>query len=50
MLTEERFAEILRMLGEEKSVTVQELTGETGNFRIDDPKRPGQHLRKRDYW
>ena len=26
MLTEERFAEILRMLGEEKSVTVQELT------------------------
>ncbi len=39
MLTEERFAEILRMLGEEKSVTVQELT-ETGNFRIDDPKRP----------
>ena len=26
MLTEERFAEILRMLGEEKSVTVQEFT------------------------
>ena len=26
MLTEERFAEILRMIGEEKSVTVQELT------------------------
>ena len=26
MLTVERFAEILRMLGEEKSVTVQELT------------------------
>ena len=26
MLTEERFAEILRMLGEEKSVTVQELS------------------------
>lgn len=25
MLTEERFAEILRMLGEEKSVTVQNL-------------------------
>ena len=37
---EERFAEILRMLGEEKSVTVQELTERLATSEIDDPKRP----------
>ena len=36
MLTEERFAEILRMLGEEKSVTVQELTEKLQNRRSEE--------------
>ena len=41
MLTEERFAEILRMLGEEKSVTVQELT----EIYLDFGEQPAEYAR-----